>query len=107
MKVLKFYFILLLSAIVLILNNDIFPQHTNQEDYISFTFKSGSSNVYGRFFKTSSNQPVPTIIMLQGFPGREDDLFGLGNVLRKEGFNSITFNYRGSWKSEGIFSPET
>jgi uncharacterized protein len=107
MKVFKIYFFLLLPVIALFSNNNIFPQQTNQKRYIPFTFKSGSSNVYGRFFKNSNDQPVPTIIMLQGFPGREDDLLGFGKIFRKEGFNALTFNYRGSWKSEGILSPET
>lgn len=105
MKVFKIYFFLLLTVIVLFSNNDIFSQQINQKDYIPFTFKSGDSNVYGRFFKTSGNQPVQTVIMLQGFPGREDDLLGFGRILRKEGFNALTFNYRGSWKSEGKLTP--
>ena len=101
------YFILLLSLIVIHLQNDVYSQQKEQTDYIPVTFKSEDSKVYGRFFKTADNEPAPTVILLHGFPGREGDLFGFGNRLKKEGINAFTFSYRGAWKSEGILSPET
>jgi len=46
---------------------------------------------------------LPTIILCHGFPGNDRDVLGLGERLMKEGFNALVFNYRGSWRSEGLF----
>jgi hypothetical protein len=47
---------------------------------------------------------LPTAILCQGFPGNDTDVLGLGERLMKEGFNALSFNYRGSWGSEGLLT---
>lgn len=41
---------------------------------------------------------------LHGFPGSESDAFGIGDKLAQSGINSLTFNYSGTYKSEGKVS---
>jgi len=87
--------------------NKCYSQQKSQTDNVPVVFKSGGSKVFGKFFKSANNKIAPTIILLHGFPGGEGDLFGVGKRLNKDGINAFTFNYRGTWKSEGIYLPET
>lgn len=45
----------------------------------------------------------PTMILLHGVPGNEKNL-DLAQAVRRNGWNVLTFNYRGSWGSPGHFS---
>lgn len=47
--------------------------------------------------------PHPTLILLHGFPGNERNL-DLAQLVRSYGWNTIYFNYRGSWGSDGTFT---
>jgi uncharacterized protein len=42
----------------------------------------------------------PTVVICHGLPGNEKSL-DLAEALRRAGWNAVTFNYRGSWGSEG------
>jgi Dipeptidyl aminopeptidases/acylaminoacyl-peptidases len=44
----------------------------------------------------------PTFVLLHGLPGNEKNL-DLAQAVRRAGWNVITFNYRGSWGSPGVF----
>ncbi len=44
----------------------------------------------------------PTVLLLHGLPGNEKNL-DLAQAVRRNGWNAITFNYRGSWGSAGVF----
>ena len=46
--------------------------------------------------------PHPTVILLHGLPGNEKNL-DLAQAIRRDGWNAVTFNYRGSWGSPGVF----
>jgi dipeptidyl aminopeptidase/acylaminoacyl peptidase len=70
---------------------------------VRVVFKSQGAKVRGLFYKASGVEPLPTVILCHGFPGSSTDVFGLGERLVKEGFNALAFNYRGSWRSEGLF----
>jgi pimeloyl-ACP methyl ester carboxylesterase len=97
------YFIFLLLLIVIYPCNISYSQQEGQSDYVPITFESEGSKIYGRFYKADANLPATTVILLHGFPGGEGDLFGLGSRFREDGINALVFNFRGSWKSEGIF----
>jgi len=71
------------------------------------SFQSNDYKIHGWFYQAKGYAPFPVVILLQGFPGKDGDLFELGQNLSKEGFNALSFNYSGTWKSEGIFLPET
>lgn len=45
----------------------------------------------------------PVLIFTHGYPGHEKNL-DLAQSLRRMGFHSVVFFYRGSWGSEGQFS---
>ena len=45
----------------------------------------------------------PTVLLLHGFPGFEGNL-DLARVLQRNGWNVLTFHYRGNWGSPGKYS---
>ncbi|BBD97052.1 alpha/beta hydrolase [Sphingobium amiense] len=45
----------------------------------------------------------PTLLLLHGFPGNEQNL-DLAQAARRAGWNVLTLHYRGSWGSPGTFS---
>ncbi len=47
--------------------------------------------------------PHPVVILLHGFPGNEKNL-DLAQAIRRDGWDVVYFNYRGSWGSPGDFS---
>jgi uncharacterized protein len=47
--------------------------------------------------------PHPTVLLLHGFPGNEKNL-DLAQAIRRDGWNVVYFDYRGSWGSPGDFS---
>jgi pimeloyl-ACP methyl ester carboxylesterase len=47
--------------------------------------------------------PHPTLLLLHGFPGNEQNL-DLAQAARRDGWNVLTLHYRGSWGSKGSFS---
>jgi dienelactone hydrolase len=74
------------------------------EKPIPVTFKSNGARIRGVFYQASEAAPLPTAILCHGFPGNDTDVLGLGQTLKKEGFNALSFNYRGTWGSEGLFT---
>jgi dipeptidyl aminopeptidase/acylaminoacyl peptidase len=67
--------------------------------------------MFGSLFAADGTGLRPTIILLHGFPGvsvvpREAlrNVLELAQPLQRAGFNVLTFNYRGSWGSQGSFS---
>ena len=47
--------------------------------------------------------PHPVVVLLHGFPGNEKNL-DLAQTIRREGWDVLYFDYRGSWGSPGDFS---
>lgn len=47
--------------------------------------------------------PHPTVVLLHGFPGNEQNL-DLAQAIRRAGWNVLTLHYRGAWGSPGRFS---
>lgn len=86
----------------------LYAQKNNQKinGSIPINFNSNGSNVKGWFFPAKGTGPLPTMILLHGFPGGKGDLFELGQKMMKESINVLTFNYRGTWGSEGDFTLE-
>ena len=74
--------------------NAVFPD--------SISFMHYNDRLQGWFYKAKGDGPFPTIILLQGSVGRDGDIFNLGKSLSEEGFNVMTYNYPGSWRSEGL-----
>ncbi|HKW87914.1 MAG TPA: alpha/beta fold hydrolase [Candidatus Acidoferrales bacterium] len=59
-------------------------------------------NINGLIYQPSGAGPHPTFVLLHGLPGNEKNL-DLAQAVRRAGWNAITFNYRGSWGSPGVF----
>jgi dienelactone hydrolase len=70
------------------------------------TINSGSALLKGKFYIAEGAGTFPTVILLQGFSGNETDVFGLGSKLFEAGFNALTFNYRGTFQSQGQMNME-
>jgi pimeloyl-ACP methyl ester carboxylesterase len=54
-------------------------------------------------YTASGAGPHPTLLLLHGFPGNEQNL-DLAQAARRDGWNVLTPHYRGSWGSKGSFS---
>jgi uncharacterized protein len=55
------------------------------------------------FYLAGGAGPHPTIILLHGLPGNEQNL-DLAQAIRRAGWNVLTLHYRGTWGSPGVFS---
>jgi dienelactone hydrolase len=55
----------------------------------------------GKFYVSEGTGPFPTVIILHGMPGNDTDVLGLGNKLSEAGLNALTFNYSGTYQSQG------
>jgi uncharacterized protein len=63
---------------------------------------SGGVEINGLAYLASGAGPHPTLVLCHGWPGNEKNL-DLAHALRRAGWNTVTFNYRGSWGSPGEF----
>ena len=73
---------------------------------IPITFNSEGSKIQGIFYPANINKLSPTVILLHGSPGNDKEPLGLGTKMMQEGINALAFNYRGTWSSEGLYSPK-
>jgi pimeloyl-ACP methyl ester carboxylesterase len=55
------------------------------------------------FMLAAGTGPKPTMLLLHGLPGNEQNL-DLAQAARRAGWNVLTMHYRGSWGSPGRFS---
>jgi pimeloyl-ACP methyl ester carboxylesterase len=58
--------------------------------------------INGIVYQPSGAGPHPTLAICHGLPGNEKNL-DLAQAVRRAGWNAVTFNYRGSWGSPGVF----
>jgi pimeloyl-ACP methyl ester carboxylesterase len=70
---------------------------------IPLTFVSHGQQLVGRILVAQGAGPHPTILLLHGFPGHEQN-GDLAHIFRRAGWNVMTFHYRGAWGSQGSFS---
>jgi dipeptidyl aminopeptidase/acylaminoacyl peptidase len=60
----------------------------------------------GKFYVCAGTGPFPTVLLLHGFPGNETDVLGLGSKISEAGLNVLTFNYGGTFQSQGQMNME-
>lgn len=60
----------------------------------------------GILFPAEGIGSSPTLLLLQGFPGGESDVFGIGAKFQKAEINVLIFNYSGTYGSDGDYSME-
>jgi pimeloyl-ACP methyl ester carboxylesterase len=68
-----------------------------------FIMKSEGQRLVGVMFRPQGEGPHPTAVLLHGFPGHDINL-DIAHTLRRGGWNTLVFHYRGSWGSEGVFT---
>lgn len=78
----------------------------NPPSVVELQIPSGESIMNGHLYVANGAGPHPTAIFLHGFPGNEKNL-DLAQVLRRAGYNSLFFHYRGSWGSSGTYGIES
>ena len=73
---------------------------------IEISFHSNGFLLKGKIHPAEGDEALATIILLHGSPGNEIDVLGLGQKLSKSNYTVLTFNYSGTYQSEGLFSFE-
>ena len=63
---------------------------------------SGGVKINGVAYLASGAGVHPTFVLFHGLPGNEKNL-DIAQAVRRDGWNAITVNYRGSWGSPGDF----
>jgi uncharacterized protein len=63
---------------------------------------SGGVKINGVAYLASGAGAHPTFVFFHGLPGNEKNL-DIAQAVRRDGWNAITVNYRGSWGSPGVF----
>ena len=69
----------------------------------AFVIPAGNGAMNAVLYTASGVGPHPTLLLLHGFPGNEQNL-DLAQAARRDGWNVLTLHYRGSWGSPGAFS---
>jgi pimeloyl-ACP methyl ester carboxylesterase len=64
---------------------------------------SGGHQLNGVVYVAAGAGPHPAVMLLHGFPGYERNL-DLAQALRRAGWTTMVFHYRGAWGSGGSFS---
>ena len=71
---------------------------------VEISINRNGIHLKGKFYNPGVSGTFPTVILLQGFPGNETDVLGIGKILSEVGYNTLTFNYSGTYHSEGEFN---
>ncbi|MDH2130351.1 alpha/beta fold hydrolase [Sphingobium yanoikuyae] len=79
------------------------PDAANPARMDAFVIPSGEGAMNAVMYVAAGNGVHPTLLLLHGFPGNEQNL-DLAQAARRAGWNVLTLHYRGSWGSPGIFS---
>ena len=69
----------------------------------SFQLPSHGLRLNALLYQAAGAGPHGTVVLLHGFPGNEKNL-DLAQAIRRDGWNVLYFDYRGSWGSPGVFS---
>ena len=83
--------------------SDPAPDPANPPHSAQVLIPSHGKGMNGLFYLAGGAGPHPTVILLHGFPGNEQNL-DLAQAVRRAGWNVLTMHYRGSWGSPGDFS---
>lgn len=79
------------------------PDPANPAGSDAFVLPVGGGTMNCLLYTAAGAHPHPTLLLLHGFPGNEQNL-DLAQAARRAGWNVLTLHYRGSWASQGAFS---
>ena len=90
--------------VAFVLCHDVSPlDEQHAAALMALTFESHGHQLVGHILVAQGAGPHPTILLLHGFPGYEQN-GDLAHIFRRAGWNVMTFHYRGAWGSQGSFS---
>jgi pimeloyl-ACP methyl ester carboxylesterase len=95
------------SVLLSLLTASLSVSQTDPGVPIPISFSSEGHSVKGLFYSGDTRGSSYTVILSRGFPGSEGDVLGLGQSLSNAGMNALTFNYSGTFGSEGVQSLES
>lgn len=79
------------------------PDATHPAAMAAFVIPSHGAGMNAVLYTAAGAGPHPTLLLLHGFPGNEQNL-DLAQAARRAGWNVLTLHYRGSWGSGSSFS---
>lgn len=85
------------------LSEDPPPDAAHPAAVVELTIESSGQRLPGHIYLAPGPGPHPTVILLHGFPGNERNL-DIAQALRRFGFNTLFFHYRGAWGAEGEYT---
>lgn len=69
---------------------------------LAFALPTKGAKINAVFFSAAGAGQHPTVLLLHGLPGNEQNL-DLARAMQREGWNVLTLHYRGSWGSPGQY----
>lgn len=93
------------QRVPLALTADPPPNRLHPATMVSIEIPSHGEQLNGILYIAAGAGLHPAAILLHGFPGNEKNL-DLAQAMRRDGWNVLYFDYRGSWGSPGAFSFE-
>jgi hypothetical protein len=69
---------------------------------VELSIPSGGARMPAHMYLAPGPGPHPTVVLLHGLPGNERNL-DIAQALRRFGFNTLYFHYRGAWGAEGEY----
>jgi uncharacterized protein len=91
------------SQIPSVVISDPAPDPANPPHSAQVLIPSHGMGMNGLFYLAGGAGAHPTMVLLHGFPGNEQNL-DLAQAVRRAGWNVLTMHYRGTWGSPGDFS---
>jgi predicted alpha/beta-fold hydrolase len=85
------------------ITTDPVPDKANRAAMETFQLPSHGAKLNALAYVAAGAGPHPVVILLHGFPGNEKNL-DLAQAIRRDGWDVVYFDYRGSWGSPGDFS---
>jgi pimeloyl-ACP methyl ester carboxylesterase len=79
------------------------PDATYPAGMSAFVIPGEDGAMNAVMYTAAGARPHPTLLLLHGFPGNEQNL-DLAQAARRAGWNVLTLHYRGSWGSPGTFT---
>ncbi|MDD3253494.1 MAG: alpha/beta fold hydrolase [Lachnospiraceae bacterium] len=75
----------------------------HRPDLYGICIEGRRGKLLSALYTAAGNGPHPTVILLHGIPGCEQN-YDLAQTLRRRGFHVMTFHYSGNWGSDGTYS---
>jgi pimeloyl-ACP methyl ester carboxylesterase len=79
------------------------PDTSRPASFTEIAVPSHGEQMFGVFYSAAGAGPHPTVLLLHGFPGYEQNL-DLAQAIRRAGWSVLAVHYRGSWGVHGSFS---